>query len=235
MKKFSILFVFILLSLSLFSFVLAETEDGPPTPGVRDKDVENIQGFAKNYTPLDDSGKFNSTKFNPQISKAEERIKSINLWLSDNASWLAIVFGMVPEISLLFATNIYVLLLFFVALVLNGNIFGIGLEILNKKIDLAFFETSLANILGLAIFILLDITKLIFKISNAIYNTGYLVFEYGWIAGILFLIVLLIVIIFFPRVLRKIYIIFKLKRREKAKEQEAFDRKVLHETVNSMQ
>ena len=234
MKKIGVLFIFLLLGLSLFSFVSAEDET-PPSAGVGDEDVEKIQGAVDDYVPIDDSGEFNSSKFTPQISKAEERIKEINQWLSDNASWLAVVFGMVPEISWLFAINSWSLLFFFTLLVLNGNIFGIGLEILNKKIDLGFFETSWANILGLAIFILLDITKYIFIFSNYLHNLFLFLYIYGWIAVVGAGIVLVVLMIFFPRVLMKIVVSAKLKRREKARAQASFDRKVLHTTVKSMQ
>ena len=103
MKKLTILIILFFL-FSLISFVPAQDE---PTTPVGDEDIEKIQR-AVDYIPLDpETGGVDEEKLQLGKSKAEERIDAINAWLDENASWLRLVFGMVPEISWLFGINLY--------------------------------------------------------------------------------------------------------------------------------
>jgi uncharacterized membrane protein len=233
MKKIGVI---LLLALLLMSFSLVVALDEPSSPGGLGGDkVDEINEAQEKYSPLDESGKVNFSKYKPFKSKAEERIEGINLWIKDNASWLSVVFGMVPEISWLFAINLYVVLFFFMSLVLNGaSLFGF-FEVLNKKIDLGFFETSWANILGLGVFVVLLITKFFLNVLVLpSYHFWLLVFEYGWWAIALFWVVLIVLIVFFPRVLRKIRVSMELRKRRRAKEAEEFNREVLEKTVEGI-
>jgi len=239
-NRFYVLFG-VLLIVSMFVCVVA-LED--PSVGTGGEDVEQIKGLIGNYSPLDESGDVNFSKYQPFKSKAEERIEKINLWLKDNASWLKIVFGMVPEISWLFAINIYILLFFLVSIVFNGKSMWGFLEVLNKKIDLVFFETSWASIFGLGVFIVLLVTKFFTNVlARPAYAFWALVYEYvfstwGIVIAIIILVVIAVVFILLLVYAPGVLIILKKKmdaRKEaKAKEAAEFDKKILHETVKGI-
>jgi len=110
--------IIVLLALSLFSFVIAK-DDLPSLPGgAGEGDKEKIEDAiekGKEIFPFDpETGEFKKTK-------AEERIAAIDLWMEEHASWMKVVFGMVPEISWLFAVNLWIILWLVVALILNAD------------------------------------------------------------------------------------------------------------------
>ena len=130
---------------------------------------------------------------------------------------------MVPEISWLFAINLYVLLFFFMSLVLNGDSLWV------------FLSEKKAKLFGLGIFVALAITKFFLNVLVLpSYNLWLFIFEYGWWAITLFWVVLIVLMVFFPRVLRKIRVSLKLRKRARAKEQEALDREVIHKTAEGI-
>ena len=154
MKK---LLIMLLVVSLMFSLVVA-TE--PSAPGeIGGGDVEKIEELQDKFSPLDDEGEVDIGKYVPLKSKAEERVDSINLWLEENASWLKVVFGMVPSLSWLFAINLYILLFFLVGLVFNADIFLGIFSVLDKKIDLMFFETRWANVFGFLVFVMFLVMK----------------------------------------------------------------------------
>lgn len=199
------------------SFVVAENEsDGPSVPG--GDDYGQVKGAIDNYTPINDEGKVDFEKFKPIKSKAEERIEGINLWLSDNATWLAVVFGMVPEISWLFAINLLLWLLLFTNLILNA-------PIVVRKTFPAFKEST-AYMIGIIVFGLFAIAL------KTPYAVAYIIdglFSVWW--GKLVLVVLLI----FGNVISNALMKFWDKQiLQGEKKQEKLDREVLHETVESL-
>ncbi|MBU3912764.1 MAG: hypothetical protein KKB21_01470 [Nanoarchaeota archaeon] len=225
MKKIGVLFILAILFLGFISLAIAE-EMPDPTAGLRDNTAgiideegihtENITGTATEYK-----------------SKAEERIESINLWIKNNASWLVYVFGMVPELSWTFALNIYCLLLFLVILVLNGIIIRVPVELL-MSLGKGTKEKAItiSKIVGLAIFIFLLETK--FFLNVIVRPAVWLwdkIFTYGWIAIVIFCLVLLVVLVFFPQILTIISKSYDSWKEKRAKKQQDRDRESLHEEV----
>ena len=153
MKKIWIGLIFLL----AISLVVALDE---PSVVTGEEDVEKIEGIIEDYSPLDDSGSVDIGKYRPIVTKAEMRIDKINLWLEENATWLKVVFGMVPSITWLFAINLFLLLFSFIMLF---RFFG--LMISEKKIDLMFFEITWGNILGIIAFATLLFTKMFAKLA----------------------------------------------------------------------
>ncbi len=236
MKKFCF---FGLLFLFLFSFVVAQDE---PSVEVGSEDVEKIQGAIDDYIPISETGEIDYNKFKPFRTKADERIDAINLWLEENASWLKVVFGMVPSITLLFAINFYVLLFFIVTLILNANAtFGL-LEFLGQKIDLIFFEASWANLFGFAIFVVLLVTKVFVKLSNIFYGLWDIVWNYilPWgfaiaiIIGIVVGVVFVFLLVCVPRFLAGVAEKFEQRKKKKAAEKEAVNREVLEKVTKGI-
>jgi hypothetical protein len=226
-------FILLIFFISSLGFVLA-VDGAPSVPGgIGEEDYDNIQGAIEDYTPIGDDGKFDSGKFKPLKTKAEERIEAINRWLSDNASWLSIVFGMVPEISWLFAMNFYILLFFLVSLVLNGDTLW------------TFLSKGRAKLFGLGVFVVLLITKFFINVlAKPSYYFWKGIFDWissTWGAVIMIILLILLVVIFvviltyFPQILIVIRKWIKEIKEERAREKAEFDRKVLHKTVEAIQ
>ena len=204
MKKVGVLFVLLLFSVS---FVIAS--DMPSAPGgIGGDDMGDIQG-AVDQIPIDpNTGGLDQDKIDEQKSKAEERIDAINLWLDDNAYWLKWVFGIVPEVSWLFAINFLLILTFF-----NGLF-------MNAEHTLVVFPKNIARIIGGAIFAFLLITKFILNVI-AIPTTA--VITSWW--GQLIIIILLVVI----NPLMAFYFKYVSNKKESVKkEQTERDRLVVH-------
>lgn len=224
----------LLLIVSMFAFVIAEEM---PDAGIGAEDVQAIQGAIGNYSPLDESGNINYTKYAPFKTRAEERIDAINLWLEENASWLKVFFGMVPSITWLFAFNFYLLMFFFVNLVLNGNVFDLAIS--DRKFDLIFFEWTWGNILGATIFIVMDITKIIANLARFSYSTWEVLWNHilPWEMGIAVVIAIalgiafVILLIYAPQVLIAIRKKIDKRKAKRAAEKEATDREALSNIV----
>ena len=113
--------VIILLALLVVSFGLVVAEELNVPGGADGSGVDRVNQLQGNFSPVGDDGKLNLSKYKPFKSKAEERIENINLWIKDNASWLSVVFGMVPEVSFYFAVALFVWLFGFMTLILNSS------------------------------------------------------------------------------------------------------------------
>lgn len=232
-----------LMFLVLFSFVSALDDLDKPTTDIGSKkDVEKIQGAIDDYVPIGETGEVDFDKYKPFRTKADERINAINLWLEENASWLKVIFGMVPSITLLFAINFYILLFFIVTLILNANAtFGL-LESLGQKIDLIFFEASWAKLLGFLIFIILLVTKVFVKIANFVYGLWNIIWNYilplgfaiAIVVGIVVGIIFVFLLISAPHVLMEIAKKFEERKKKKEAEKESVNREVLEKVVKGV-
>ena len=217
MKKIGVL-LFVFLVISLFSFAFAQ-DDMPSAPG--GEDMEAIQG-AVDQIPIED-GEIDKEKVSGFKSKAEERIEKINLWLKENAPWLEIVFGMVPEISWLFAINFYFMLLFLVILVLNNNLFSF------------FVSEKLGMFAGLGVYLILLITKVYFNLANVVLKLFTWFWNWGWIIALILCIIVgiifVVLLIYAPQVLLMIKKWIDAKKEAKAKEETDVNRKALKKVV----
>ena len=171
-----------------FGFVMAQE------PGVEigEGDVENIQGAIDDYVPIDDSGEVDFSEYKPFVSKAEERIDVINLWLDNNVGWMRFIFNMKPQISWLFIFNLYFILLFLTILVLNAE----GLWFFIEK-------KSNAVLFGLGVFSVFAVVRLYIGLAN-ILNT-WLIYIFGvllsvsiWLAVIGSSVLVILCIFAFP-------------------------------------
>jgi hypothetical protein len=212
---------FLVLGVVLFSLiVIANGEDD----NSYEKDVEKWQKGIDEHVPIDpETGEFDPSKYK---SSAEERIAKINEWLENNASWLKVVFGMVPEVSWLFGFNIYLWMFFFVNLVLNGNIFDIALGGLLKK---------WRRVLGLAIFVAMLVTKIIYSLALFSYKTWDIILNKlipigimaVFIGGAIIIILLIVLFIVAPQILFSLAKWAQAKRETKEKEAESVNREAL--------
>lgn len=227
MKKWFSLFV---LAVIIFSFVCVFGEE--PSVGVGEEDVKKIENLT-NKIPIDpDTGDFDPGRTGFNKSKAEERIEKINIWLSENASWLKLVFGMVPEVSFLFAINLFLWLWCFTYVFLNA-IFTQFLFIDDEK---------KARFTGFLLFVILVVTNFIYSTALLIYKILFVfwtkIIPYGFLAAliVLFLVIILffVLLIYFPQALLRIRLWMEKKRLEKAKKQQEFDQKVLRTQVKAM-
>jgi hypothetical protein len=221
-----------LLLISFLTFTLALDE---PTSVIGEGDAEKLQENIDKYIPLDESGELDLSGYKPIKSQAEKKIDEINEWLEVNATWLKAVFGMVPSITLLFAINVYLILLLLVVLVFNAEgLFGF-MDTLTKKIELGFIKTTWANILGLVIFLLLHLTKAIATIAKII--TDQIVFLWEKvipkgvvvmvIAIIIGVVVVILLQIYAPQVIEAIKMKREAAKEAKAKRKESLNREVL--------
>jgi hypothetical protein len=249
MKK-SVIFLSLLLIFGVLFFCYVKA-DAPSAP-VSDSDLQKIQNIT-NQIPIDDSGGLDQNKVVGWKTQAELRIDAINQWLKDNASWLSIVFGMVPEISWLFALNLYIMLFFF-TMVLNGRILSIPIMILgvffpfipnsfivggNLDRQLSSKTLSASRIILLVVFIVLLYKKSFLWLANIV--MGWFswiwnwVLPYGTIAiivfAIIFVVILILIAIYAPGLLVKIDEIVKKWEEKKAKKAEDANRKRLAEDV----
>ena len=206
----------VLVCLLVMGFVVAVNDsDGPSVPG--GDDYGEVKGAIDNYTPINEEGKFDFEKFKPLKSKAEERIEGINLWIADNASWLAFVFGMVPEISWLFAINFLIWLLLFVNLFMNAPI------VVRKTFPT--FKKGTAYVMGAVVFVLVISLKTTYALASIF--DGLL--NVWW--GKLILVVLLI----FGNVIANALMKFWDKQiLQGEKKQEEENREVLEKTVEGI-
>ena len=195
-----------------------------PSAIVGESDAEKLQENIDKYAPFDEGGEIDLSGYKPVKSKVEEKIAEINKWLEENASWLKAVFGMVPSFTILFFVNFYFILLFLTILVFNGkSLFGF-IDGLTKEIDLGFIETTWANIMGIVVFLILHITKTTVSLAKIATNAWILAWEkllilgiaVAIIVGVIALIVLAVLYMYFPQVLRTFE-----KKREEAKEKKA--------------
>lgn len=232
-------FVLLLSLLLTASFVVAQEM---PDAGIGVEDVEKLGELQEKYSPLDESGEVDFTKYSPFVTKADMRIKAINLWLEDNASWLKVVFGMVPSITWLFAINFYFLLLFLLILVLNASATFGFFSFLQGKIDAGIVEFSWASVFGAGIFVALLALKVYVSLANLAYGLFDVFWNYILPWGIAIAIILLIVVgvffvmllIYAPHVLVAIKKGIDARKEKKAAEKQALNRKVLEKVVEGV-
>jgi hypothetical protein len=202
MKKLGVLFISLILALGFFSLVLAQSVDSP-TAG-----LENATGGL-----VDQEGiHTDNVDLTGYKSKAEMRIEAINQWFDNNAPWLKLIFGMVPEISWLFAIDILLILEGIVVLILNADFF------LTKGM-----QSTIARIIGAIIFIYALWFKYPLWAAEKIVALASL-WNHWWYKVIV--IVLLIILLVLSGFLSKIK---KSIRENRAKKQQEKDRKELHE------
>jgi len=207
MKK-SALLILVLLMISFFSFASAELED--PTVSEFQQDAQQIQDIVE-QVPITEEGEFDESKLNLTKSKAEERIDKINLWLEENASWLKVLFGMVPEVSWLFAIN-FLLILAFIAYFRNILVF------------FSFFSEKVATLIGIVLAAFAVLVKI--PVSIARFLVG--LFSQWWVQLIIFFAV--IALLFFGVWLGHFA---KQIRENREKYQERLGRKLLKEETEA--
>lgn len=196
-SKFLIVPIFLLLIVSLISFSLAQE----PTAPISDKEVQAIQQATEQIPINPETGGFDETKFGIWQSKAEQRIDSINEWLTNNVYWMKWAFGMPPEISWLFALNLYLILFFLVYLVFRIKDW---LTIVQ--------EENVAQMIGAIIFLTLLISKLILKLAALILDAlNYIwikiipyVFASAILAAVAVILIAILLAVFFPAALEGI-------------------------------
>lgn len=197
MKKSLFIFIFCLITITLFSFTLAQPSPETTNPGA---DVSQVQNLVTQI-PINEQGEIDKGAVIGWKSKAEVRIDAINAWLKTNASWLKAILGMVPEISWLFAINLYIWLFCLVYLFLNGTVFSVIIQ--NK---------NYSRLAGGVLFVILVATKIIYNLSvlitsllDIIWNK---VIPYGILATVILIIVIIIVLViiavFFPQAMAAI-------------------------------
>lgn len=150
MKKGAILF---LISLLLLSTSLVYAQDFTPPTITGEQDITATkEGTEKiiDAAPVDkETGEIDKEKLKLQKSKAEQRIEKINNWTKENAGWLVWVFGMVPEISWLFAINVLIILIFINGFILNSaNVF-------------IMLSRGIAKLVGIGVFLFLLLTRIL--------------------------------------------------------------------------
>lgn len=227
MKKIGVLIVLLML-FSVLGFVIALESDAPSLPGGADgSGVDRVNQLQGNFSPVGDDGKLNLSKYKPFKSKAEERIEGINLWIKDNASWLSVVFGMVPEVSFYFAVALFVWLFGFMTLILNSSrVFYF--RFLSMK---GYKKTGIGNTtlyMGIVTFVLLFIAL---KINIMVAKIYWVHWEWGagtWWGSLIRIVVIVVVLITLFKGLSWWGSFRQKKAEEDAKEQEGEDREVIH-------
>lgn len=158
-------------------------------------DVSKIEGIVTQI-PINEQGEVDNGTLIGWKSKAELRIDAINSWLETNATWLSAILGMVPEISWLFAINLYIWLFCLVYLFINGTVFGVIIQ--NK---------NYARLAGGVLFVILIATKIIYNSAVLITNLLDIIWNkilpYGIMIAIILMIIITIVLvviaIYFPQ------------------------------------
>ena len=225
--------VFVLLFVLLTSFIYAQNgEPEMPESPVGDEDMQKIQE-AVDAIPLDESGKFDASKLEGRKSAAEARIEAINLVIAENASWLRFVFGMIPEISLFFAVNLYVWLYGLVIFVLNAKNFFIL-----KAGNWTFFSIENGGhtytILGICAFAILFIGLKINLLFAGWYWVSWEWANDKWYGMVVRLISLIGASVIIYRMLKIWGERRKKKAEEAAKAKEDLNRKILEKTVKPL-
>lgn len=210
MRRLASLLVLGLLLISMLSFVFAVDPPLPPDasgessgtdsastlPGQNTAaDAEELQkqieGIQENIPFDPETGKFDVSKIEGIKLKAQERIDKINLWLENNTPWLRFVFRMVPEISWLFAANLYVFLFFFTVLVLNGDEFFFFIS----KESLSYFSGLAVFVILLVTHVYLNLAKLLVNVVDFVLNT---ILPWGTVVFIVAVVILLILFFTIP-------------------------------------
>jgi len=212
---------FIILSLLIFA-------NAQPSSGINETEYQQMQGTIKNLTPIDDNGKINVSGWMGFKSKAELRIEAINNWTETNAGWLKLGFGMTPEISWDFTFVLYMWLLFFTYLVMNGHII------------FSFLEVWKARLLGLGFFGALLFSKVIVILGLLLKDVFFIFWNYyivplGILAMLVFVVASLALLVKAQSLTLKIVKLFIRDPDKKAKLDERFNRMYLKRFIEGMQ
>jgi len=217
------LLVVLLLVVSMFAFVVAEDT---PTVAVGEEDVVELQGII-DQLPFEEGGETNFSKYKPFYTRAEIRIDAINEYLDENAGWMRYLFQMRPQISLLFALNLYFILFFFLIFFLNakGLWFFIESEAKARIFGGAMFVGFAA--IGLYMGLAYVVNNFIFYIWNVIVDTAV------WMAVIAMVIfIIALVVVFFTGGSAVAWI--TVYRAKKRKFKEATEHAASSEAVNKL-
>ena len=223
MKKIGVLF-FALILISSFSFVIAGN-DSSESSGTDDK--EKLDDLIDEI-PIDpNTGKFDLSKFNGTLTKAEERIYEINFWLDSNVGWMKFIFHIKPAISWLFAFNVYFILVFFLLLVLNVQ--GLFFFMSNK---------TAARLFGLGLFLVFMITGFYVGLARILESWKNYIFDVlipsSMIFGVLLIICVLLLMIFFPTLAKAILAMIKSYFSAKEEAKKAMELSAGTEAVNRL-
>ena len=192
-------------------------------PNILEGDVEKIQNLVEEginiYNP--ETNEINKEKLDSYFPKTkfEEKIIEFNqMFDKANDSWAPIVFGTKIELSLVFILNLYFILLFLVIFVFDV-----------KKIFYMFnFNGPIFFLFGFSIITIFLFTRL--NLVLARYFTELILFIWtkvipiGFIVGIIFAIVLVLLFIFSPKVM--LAITKKLDKLKKKRDEKKRDEKM---------
>jgi len=208
------------LFLLLFANLVIAADEPNLYGEVGGEDAEKIGSAIDNYTPVNEEGEFDPTKLIPLKSKAELRIEAINQWFVDNASWLRVVFGMVPEISWLFAINVYFMLFF-----LNLLLFHADSVFFLSEGKRAYFIGGTVYLVSLALKLFLGLAKVTLSWLSALIPVA---FWAAVITIVVMIIVLVAIAILAPELFYYLGRWWGAKKEARAKAKTEVDRKVLH-------
>jgi hypothetical protein len=202
--KNKIYLIYLVIFINILFLISTVDADSPTNPVLQD-DYERMQENIDRI-PLNPDGEIDKEKLNASAffisSKAEERINNINVWIEENVSWLRFFFRMVPEVSWLFFWVVFIMIVAFTHLILNGP-------------RLWAFSSSdfMAYLYGIGVFFILlfsDAYLFFARFNTNFFNLFFnYVLYYGiWIALALVSVVFLLIIallIFAPQVFMYIF------------------------------
>ena len=217
------LLVVLLLVVSMFAFVVAEDA---PTVAVGEEDVVELQGII-DQLPFEEGGETNFSKYKPFYTRAEIRIDAINEYLDENAGWMRYLFHMRPQISLLFALNLYFILFFFLIFFLNAK--GLWFFIESEAKARIFGGAMFVGFAAIGLYV-----GLAYVVNNFILYIWYILVDTAaWMAVIAMVIMVFLLIFFYPAamaIVRGVIAYRKLKRERK----EAIEHAASSEAVNKL-
>ena len=155
---------------------------------------------------------------------------------------------MVPELSWLFAVNLFLWLFALMIFALNGHIWAKALDgylmlpsFFTSKIDMVFFETTWSNFIGLAIFILFLVMEVYYDLASSILNLLGVITgnnEWGpWWTLAFYIIIIVLLFVLLPVVSKTFASInawADKKKEEKEKEEASQNRKELAAVVGGI-
>lgn len=223
--------LFVVVFLLFVSFAVAQNG----VPSVAGDNYEREKGevdAAIAMLPIDEEGKADFSEYKPFYSKADARIDAINDWLDNNVAWLGPVFHMKPQISWVFAFNLYFILLFLLLFILNA-----------EGIWFFFDEEKFARMFGGGLFVILLVGGFYAYLSNlllsamlALWNT--LVVAGFWVALLVVALVIIVILLGGGSVLlflkNSISLWMKRRKEKKGDEKEELNREALGNIVEAV-
>ena len=243
MKRIMLCEVARILCLVLVLFGLIFVSAIEPGEVVGGEEAEKIQGAIKDLPINPETGEPDFDKYKPFWTKANERIAKVNLWLEENASWLKVVFGIVPSVTWLFAVNLYLWLFFLVLLALNADVTFGSIPIFGEdKMDFGLFYTSWAQLFGLAVFAVIVVLKWVAILAGLILGLFDVVWNYVLPMGFAFAVIAAVLlgigglagIPIALQIIGMIRLKMKERREAKAAAKQALNREVLDKVVEGI-